>query len=147
MLTKRQPLRTEHAAAHGCRTPRRARCGRLDKMTATEKAKWLDMKQALLQSYAVNERINHYLLENLDAAAWTADPPGGKGRTIAAIAMHMHNVRHMWLVAAAKGKPLPDKLDRATVTNIRRRPCRRSPKVRSAARSFWPNRSTTPKAK
>jgi uncharacterized damage-inducible protein DinB len=105
------------------------------------------MKQALLQSYAVNERINHYLLENLDAAAWTADPPGGKGRTIAAIAMHMHNVRHMWLVAAAKGKPLPDKLDRATVTNIRRRPCRRSPKVRSAARSFWPNRSTTPKAK
>ena len=51
-------------------------------MTATEKAKSLDMKQALLQSYAVNERINQYLLENLDAAAWTADPPGGKGRTI-----------------------------------------------------------------
>src|ERR1022692_4491468 len=63
------------------------------------------------------------------------------------ISMHMHNVRHMWLVAAAKGKPLPDKLDRATVTKLRRRPCRRSPKVRSAARSFWPNRSTTPKAK
>jgi uncharacterized damage-inducible protein DinB len=76
----------------------------------------LDLKQALLQSYAVNERINQYLLENLDDAAWNADPPGGKGRTIAAIAAHMHNVRHMWLVAAAKGKPLPQKLDRATVT-------------------------------
>jgi len=76
----------------------------------------LDLKQALLESYAVNEGINQYLFENLDAAAWNADPPGGKGRTIAAIAAHMHNVRHMWLVAAAKGKPLPDKLDRATAT-------------------------------
>jgi uncharacterized damage-inducible protein DinB len=76
----------------------------------------LDLKQSLLESYAVNERINQYLLENLPDAAWNAEPPGGKGRTIAAIAAHIHNVRHMWLVAAAKGKPLPDKLDRATVS-------------------------------
>ncbi len=76
----------------------------------------LDLKRALLESYAVNERINQYLIENLDDAAWNAEPPGGKGRTIAAIAAHMHNVRHMWLAVAAKGKPLPDKLDRATVT-------------------------------
>jgi uncharacterized damage-inducible protein DinB len=75
-----------------------------------------DLKQSLLESYAVNERINQYLLENLDADAWRAEPPGGKGRTIAAIAAHMHNVRHMWLVAAAKGKPLPDKVEPATVT-------------------------------
>jgi uncharacterized damage-inducible protein DinB len=75
-----------------------------------------DIKQSLLQSYAVNERITEYLLENLPDAVWNAEPPGGKGRTIAAITAHMHNVRHMWLVAAAKGKPLPDKLDRATVT-------------------------------
>jgi uncharacterized damage-inducible protein DinB len=76
----------------------------------------LDLKQALLESYAVNERINQYLLENLPDAAWNADPPGGKGRTIAAIAAHMHNVRHMWLVAATKGKLLPDKLNPAIVT-------------------------------
>jgi len=75
-----------------------------------------DLKRSLLESYAVNERINQYLLEHLPDAAWNAGPPGGKGRTIAAIAAHMHNVRHMWLVAAAKGKPLPEKLDRATVT-------------------------------
>jgi uncharacterized damage-inducible protein DinB len=76
----------------------------------------LDLKQSLLESYAVNERINQYLLENLPDAAWDIAPPGGKGRTIAAIVAHMHNVRHMWLAVAAKGKPLPDKLDRATVT-------------------------------
>jgi uncharacterized damage-inducible protein DinB len=74
-----------------------------------------DLKQSLLEAYAVNERLNQYLLENLDDAAWNAEPPGGKGRTIAAMAAHMHNVRHMWLAVAAKGKPLPDKLDRATV--------------------------------
>ena len=79
-------------------------------------AKKLDPKQALLEAYAVNERINQYMLEHLDEAAWHAAPPGGKGRTIAAIVAHMHNVRHMWLAVAAKGKPLPDKLDRATVT-------------------------------
>jgi hypothetical protein len=28
----------------------------------------------------------------------------------------MHNVRHMWLVAATKGKLLPDKLNPAIVT-------------------------------
>src|SRR5579871_620274 len=75
-----------------------------------------DLKPALLDSYAVNERINQYLIENLDDAAWHAAPPGGKGRTIAAIVAHMHNVRHMWLVAIAKDRPLPEKLDRATVT-------------------------------
>ena len=50
-----------------------------------------DLKRSLLESYAVNERINQYLLENLSDAAWNAEPPGGKGRTIAAIAAHMHN--------------------------------------------------------
>lgn len=75
-----------------------------------------DLKRSLLEAYAVNERLNQYLLENLDDPAWNAEPPGGKGRTIAGIAAHMHNVRHMWLAVAAKGKPLPDKLDRATVS-------------------------------
>src|SRR5579863_8092214 len=75
-----------------------------------------DLKQALLEAYSVNERLNQYLLENLDDDAWNAEPPGGKGRTIAAMVAHMHNVRHMWLVASAKGKPLPEKLDRATVS-------------------------------
>jgi len=75
-----------------------------------------DPKQSLLEAYAVNERLNQYLLGKLDDPVWDAAPPGGKGRTIAAIAAHMHNVRHMWLAVSAKGKPMPEKLDRATVT-------------------------------
>lgn len=73
----------------------------------------LDLKQALLESYAVNQRIHQYLLENLPDPAWIAEPPNGKGRTIAAIAAHMHNVRLMWLATAAKEKPMPAKLDPA----------------------------------
>ena len=43
-----------------------------------------------------------------------AEPPGGKGREVAAIVAHMHNVRVMWL-KATKGK-IPEQLDRHTVT-------------------------------
>jgi uncharacterized damage-inducible protein DinB len=76
----------------------------------------VDLGQAVLQALATNERMNQYLLENLDERAWTLPPASGKGRTIAAIVAHMHNVRHMWLVVAAKGTKIPDKLDRASVT-------------------------------
>jgi uncharacterized damage-inducible protein DinB len=76
----------------------------------------IDLGQAVLEALATNERMNQYLLENLDERAWTLQPASGKGRTIAAIVAHMHNVRHMWLVVAAKGTKIPDKLDRASVT-------------------------------
>jgi uncharacterized damage-inducible protein DinB len=74
-------------------------------------AKPFDLKQALLEAYAVNERMNQHLLENLDDRAWRAAPPGGKGRPIAAIVAHIHNVRHMWLVVSAKGIKVPPGLD------------------------------------
>ncbi len=72
--------------------------------------------QALLTAFETNERINQYLLENLPAEAWRAEPPDGKGRTIAAIVAHIHNVRVMWLKASAKGSKIPDQLDRARIT-------------------------------
>ena len=74
------------------------------------------LPDALLQAFETNERINQYLIENLPAEAWRADPPNGKGRDIAAIVAHMHNVRVMWLKAAAKGSRIPEQLDRASVT-------------------------------
>ena len=73
------------------------------------------LADALLRAFETNDRINHYLLDGLSDEAWTAEPPGGKGRTIAAIVAHMHNVRVMWL-KAAKAATLPEQLDRNTVT-------------------------------
>jgi uncharacterized damage-inducible protein DinB len=73
------------------------------------------LPQALLNAFDTNNRINTYLIENLPAEAWAAKPPQGKGRTIAAIAAHMHNVRVMWL-KAARAEPIPGQLNRATVT-------------------------------
>src|SRR5215468_6150967 len=74
------------------------------------------LADALLNSYKTNDRITRYLFENLDDLAWNAEPPDGKGREIAAIVAHVHNVRVMWLKAAAKGSKIPAQLDRHTVT-------------------------------
>jgi uncharacterized damage-inducible protein DinB len=71
----------------------------------------LDVKRSLLESFAINERANQKLLERVTEAAWRAAPPSGKGRTIAGIASHIHNVRLMWLAAADKSSKLAGKLN------------------------------------
>ncbi|HWZ81474.1 MAG TPA: DinB family protein [Terriglobales bacterium] len=76
----------------------------------------VDLPEALLSAFDINDRINRYLIENLPDAAWRAEPPNGKGREIAAIVAHMHNVRVMWL-KATKGN-IPEQLDRHTVTPV-----------------------------
>jgi len=82
-------------------------------MAAARPAAPLDHGASLLTALATSERITQYLLEHLDAAAWRAEPPGGEGRTIAAVVAHVHNVRLMWLKAAATGGRIPPQLDRA----------------------------------
>jgi len=72
------------------------------------------LADALLSAFDTNDRINQYLLENLPAEAWRAEPPGKKGRDVAGVVAHMHNVRVMWL-KATKGK-VPEQLDKVTVT-------------------------------
>ena len=74
------------------------------------------LPQALLVAFDTNDRINQYLIDNLPAAAWLAEPLQGKGRTVAAIVAHIHNVRVMWLKAAAKGSDIPAPLDPNSVT-------------------------------
>jgi hypothetical protein len=51
------------------------------------------LPSALLNAFDTNNRINCYLIEALPREAWTGKPSDGKGRTIAAIVAHMHNVR------------------------------------------------------
>jgi uncharacterized damage-inducible protein DinB len=72
--------------------------------------------ESLVKAFETNERINQFLLENLSEEAWRAAPPDSKGRDVAGIVSHMHNVRIMWLKAAAKGSTIPEQLDKAKVT-------------------------------
>lgn len=74
------------------------------------------LPEALLTAYDTNDRINRYMIENLPAEGWRAETPDGKGRTIAAIVAHIHNVRVMWL-KAAKAEKIPEQLDRTNVTS------------------------------
>lgn len=76
------------------------------------------LPESLLTAFDTNDRINQYMIENLPAEAWRAEPPEGKGRTIAAIVAHIHNVRVMWLKAAAKGSKIPEQLERSSVTPV-----------------------------
>jgi uncharacterized damage-inducible protein DinB len=100
-------------------------------MTQSEAAVALDLRQALVESYAVNERMNQIVLENLDPAAWRAKLPVSKartakgrtskgrksqGRTIAAIVAHVHNIRRKWLRLSAPHLQLPPPLNRASCT-------------------------------
>ena len=75
-----------------------------------------DFRQVLLETYAVNDRMNQIVLEHLDPGAWRAQPPGGKGRTIAAIFAHVHNIRRKWLRLSAPHLKLPAPLERAGCT-------------------------------
>ncbi len=76
---------------------------------------------AMLAAFDTNQQMNELLLDAIAAEAWRADPPqppGSKkkqGRTISAIAAHMHNVRLMWL-KALKSLQLPEKADPDKIT-------------------------------
>jgi uncharacterized damage-inducible protein DinB len=82
---------------------------------AVEESFLREIPVALLNAFNTNNRINQYLIDHLPLPVWKAKPADGKGRTIAAIVAHMHNVRVMWL-KAAKADEIPAQLDRATVT-------------------------------
>ncbi len=62
--------------------------------------------QAAVQIFAVNDRLNQFLIEQLDPAAWRAKPPG-KVRSIAAIFAHVHNVRCKWIRLTAPHLKVP----------------------------------------
>jgi uncharacterized damage-inducible protein DinB len=70
----------------------------------------------ILAAWRTNDRINQYLIDHLTDEAWAAKPPGGKGRTIAAIFAHIHNVRHMWMQTAAKDAKNFEKVKKEDLT-------------------------------
>src|ERR1700721_434852 len=76
----------------------------------------VDICQVLVESYAVNERMNQILLDHLDPAAWRGKLSGKRGRTIADIFAHVHNVRRKWLRLSAPHLKLPAPLERTLCT-------------------------------
>ncbi len=75
---------------------------------------FLQMRDVLVETYAVNGAMNQLLLAHLDPRAWRAELPGGRrsaGRTIAAIFAHLHNSRLVWLRHNAPHLPCPAPLD------------------------------------
>jgi uncharacterized damage-inducible protein DinB len=74
-----------------------------------------ELGQSAVRVFAANERLNQMLIEHLDPAVWTAQPPG-KVRTIAAIFTHMHNVRTKWVRLTAPHLKVPRQLDRGRCT-------------------------------
>jgi uncharacterized damage-inducible protein DinB len=85
-------------------------------MPVQDKRKHFDLPDALLRAFATNDRINCFLVENLDEKTWRAHPPGGEGRTIGAIVSHMHNARLMWMKMLGHRTNLPAGLKFRTAT-------------------------------
>jgi len=56
----------------------------------------LDLKNQLIETWNINNRINLYLLEAISPDA-LGDRSTSKGRTVAEQIAHLHNVRLMWL--------------------------------------------------
>jgi len=77
-----------------------------------------ELATVLVETYSVNDLMNQILLKHLDPRAWRASPPGkpGSGRTIAAIFVHLHNCRLVWLKHSAPHLKCPKPLDPAKCT-------------------------------
>jgi uncharacterized damage-inducible protein DinB len=73
----------------------------------------VEIRDSLLETYAVNDAMNQLLLAHLDPRIWRAQPRRvkGEGRTIAAIFAHLHNNRLSWLKNSAPHLKCPARLD------------------------------------
>lgn len=79
------------------------------------KGRPLEVERELLEEFERNGRVNEYLVSVLPDALWRTPPPGGRGRTIAAIVAHMQSVRRTF-ARMGGARPGPPSLDRLTVT-------------------------------
>lgn len=77
-------------------------------------ARPLEPARELLEEFERSCRATEYLIGALPARLWRLEPPGGKGRSIAAIAAHLQSVRRMF--AKMGGAPPLPSLDRARST-------------------------------
>ncbi|MGB9430763.1 MAG: DinB family protein [Candidatus Acidiferrum sp.] len=74
------------------------------------KSATVDFRKSLLETFAIREKAIQLLISHVADVGWQAPPPCGKGRSIGAIAAHIHHVRLMWLSAADKSAKQPAEL-------------------------------------
>jgi uncharacterized damage-inducible protein DinB len=109
----------------------------------------VEIRDVLLETYAVNDAMNQLLLAHLKPQAWRA--PGVKrndGRTIAAIFGHLHNSRLVWLKNSAPHLKCPAPLDAYRCTmkqaaTAHRKSAAQCLRMLSDALSAEPNRRVT----
>jgi len=75
----------------------------------------LEVEAELLEAFRRSGAASGYLFSILPPGLWRRSPPGGRGRSIAAIAAHMQSVRRMF-ARMGGARPGPPSLDRKTVT-------------------------------
>jgi uncharacterized damage-inducible protein DinB len=75
----------------------------------------LEVEQELVEAFKRSGEATEYLARALPVALWRQPPPGGRGRTIAAIIAHIQGVRRTFARTGGM-RPGPPTLDRERVT-------------------------------
>jgi len=84
---------------------------------AMRQGKPLDLKRAVLETWAINDAANQLLLRHMNYRVWRAPAPGfSRQKSVATIFAHLHNCRLMWLKMTGKRTGLPAPLDRRKCT-------------------------------
>lgn len=75
----------------------------------------LDIEGELVEGFERSGLVNAYLVDVLPAELWRADPPAGRGRSIAGIVAHMQSVRRTFGKMGG-ADPVPAKIDQRSAT-------------------------------
>jgi uncharacterized damage-inducible protein DinB len=69
--------------------------------------------RSLAAAWRTSNRVTMYLIEHLPPEMWPKKVPGAPGRTVRAIAAHLHNARCMWIkmLGARHGIAVPRTVD------------------------------------
>lgn len=79
------------------------------------KGRPLAVEEELLEAFRKNGLVTEYLVAVVPRRLWKENPPGDRGRTIAAIVAHIQSVRRTF-ARLGGAEPGPPSLDRLTVT-------------------------------
>jgi uncharacterized damage-inducible protein DinB len=75
------------------------------------KGRPLEVEHELVEAFKQSGLVNEYLVNVLPPAIWRTNPPNGRGRSIAAIFVHMQGVRRTFARMGGV-RPGPPSLDR-----------------------------------